>query len=332
MKKGLLIRLDKIGDLISTVPCDELLPPQIEGHWMISKGLGEILQAATPTRQWTEFQKKYSLSQLILFIRFLRQNRFNFAISFQAPWWVSFALWFAGVPQRFGTRSQWHHFLFLTHGLRQKRSQATQHEADYNADLIDHALTKLGFPQESKPTPYLKLNAPGVWKKPDQLKKYFVVHPGMAGSARNWSQAQYIEAIELLLKKDETLQAVLTGTPADEPYLVQIKSHFANHPRVHIYQNKLNMKELLDCLKQAEFVLAPSTGVLHLSASLGQRTLGIYSPILVQHPTRWAARGPKTSVFVPEARCPAQHKCLGQGCHYFDCMNSVKPSQVVHTI
>ena len=326
--KALLIRLDKIGDLISTVPCDEILPPQIVGHWMISKGLGEVLQAATPKRQWTEFNKKYSFKQLVLFIQFLRQNHFDFAVSFQAPWWVSFGLWFAGVPLRFGTQSQWHHFLFLNHGLRQKRSKALQHEAEYNGDLIDHALHRLGLAEARHPVPSLKLLAPGVWKKPVQLTKYFVVHPGMAGSARNWPQSKYIQTIELLLK-DENLHGILTGTSLDEPYLTDIKSHFVNHPRFHVYQNKLKMSELLDCIKQAEFVLAPSTGVLHLSASLGQKTLGIYSPILVQHPTRWAPRGNHVSLFVPEVKCPAQHKCLGEQCPEYDCMLKITPEQVI---
>ncbi len=326
--KGLLIRLDKIGDLVSTVPCDEILPPEIQGHWVISQGLGEILQAATPKRHWTEFQKKYSLSQLILFIHFLREHRFDFAVSFQAPWWVSLALWLTRVPLRFGTKSQWHHFLFLNHGTRQKRSQATQHEAEYNLDLVKSALQSLGFSHEAKTAPVLKLNAPGTWVRPQILGRYFVVHPGMAGSARNWSQAQYIMAIQQLLKETD-LQAVLTGTPADEPYLHQIKSSFTQEKRFHVYQGQLNMQELLDCLKQAEFVLAPSTGVLHLSASLGQKTLGIYSPIRVQHPTRWSARGKQVSIFVPEVKCPAQAVCLGKSCRSFDCMETISPLQVI---
>lgn len=329
--KGLLIRLDKIGDLVSTIPCDEVIPSQVQCQWAISKGLSPVLECARPARQWAEFDKKFSWSQFFGFLHWVKQNKFDFAISFQAPWWVSFALWCAGIPKRFGVLSQWHHFLFLSHGLRQKRSRAVKHEADYNLDLVLDALAQLGLPAKNQIAPVLKLQAPNIWKKPAAFAKYFVVHPGMAGSARNWPQDHYIALVEKLFQTTD-LQGVLTGTSADEPYLHQVKKHFESNPRFHVMQNKLQIKELIDCLDQSEFVVAPSTGVLHLGAALGKKVLGIYSPILVQHPTRWQARGNQVQVFVPQVNCPADKKCLGPQCPHFDCMTTITTDQVIASL
>lgn len=326
--KGLFIRLDKIGDLVSTVPCDEVLPKNVECTWMISRGLGTVLDCANPKRSWVDYEKRFSFQQFFLFLNFLKQQQFDFAISFQAPWWVNCALWLARVPCRFGVLSQWHHFLFLSDGLRQRRSRAVQHEADYNFDLVLGACDRLKMSFADSSTPVLKLLAPKIWTKPDPLQKYFVVHPGMAGSARNWPQEKYIQLIEQLFSTTD-LQCALTGTPADEDYLQKIKQHFSNHPRFHLLQNKLNMKELLDCLDGSEFVVAPSTGVLHLAASLGKKTIGIYSPILVQHPTRWKARGQDVTVFVPAVKCPAKRQCLLGACPEYDCMNLISVTDVV---
>jgi ADP-heptose:LPS heptosyltransferase len=122
-----------------------------------------------------------------------------------------------------------------------------------------------------------------------QPKQYVVVHPGMMGSALNWPQKKYIDYIEKILVENK--KVVITGTDSDEPYLTEIKTKYLNHPQVTWLQSKLNISELIEILDGAEHVLAPSTGVAHLAAGLGVRTVAVFSPIKVHHPRRWAPRG-----------------------------------------
>lgn len=321
VKKALLIRLDKIGDLICTLPADQLSvfhTTEAEGpyavHWMISKGLDFVPRNALPIRQRTSWNKKFRFFSFIRYLKFLREEKFDLAISFQAPWWVSFGLWLACVPVRAGVKSQWHSFLFLNKALRQRRSLAEKHEAEYNFDLVEFAIGK----STGDTLPILKMKAPQVWKRPEAIKNYFVLHPGMAGSAKNWPQEKYIQAVEKLFEATEH-SCVLTGQHMDEPYLSQIKSKFADHPRFYNLQNQISSEELLDVLCFSEFVLAPSTGVLHLAAALGKKSLGIYSPLTVQHPRRWAARGPEVHIF-----CPPESSANDP-----DCMNLIKVEDVV---
>lgn len=340
--KLLFIRLDKIGDLVCTLPCDQHpwliyegatssstshttlsnsnasttnLP--VETFWIIQKGNEFILENALPARKFLALDKSKPKESQQQLSAFLKEHRFDVAFSFQSPWWVNWALFKAKIPQRFGVLSQWHSFLFLNQGLRQKRSRAEKHEADYNFEIVDYGVRKLlsqgkvsaqkektkNLLQDS--TPVLKMQAP---ENPELLQKwnlkpasYFVVHPGMAGSALNWHPSQYIEFIEGYLKQFSDNSIVLTGTPMDEAYLADIKTHFAPHPRVKVLQNQISTRELLSLLKSSCGLLAPSTGVLHLAASLGVPCYGIYSPIRVQHPRRWAARGEKVSIFLPSS-------------------------------
>ena len=300
MKKLLLIRLDKIGDLVCTM-CVDQIPTlaNYETHWIISKGLGFIPDHALPRRNYTEFTKDRDQDPQNheKFLEFLKEHKPDIAVSFQAPWWVNFMLWKAGVPVRAGVRSQWHSFLFLNKGLRQKRSLAVKHEADYNRELLEFALDL----PATLPTPVLKLKAkdnPELLKKFGLVEKdYAVVHPGMAGSALNWPIKYYIEFVE---KKIETTKVVLNGTPADEKWLTDLKNHFDKDPRVISLQGKLNNEDMLTILEKAQMVLAPSTGIAHLAASLGTKVVAIYSPLRVQHPLRWAARGDQVKILVPD--------------------------------
>lgn len=301
MKKVLLIRLDKIGDLICTMCVDQVsFLKDCDVQWVISKGLGFVPDNADPKRKYVELSKEDWKDSLRTLRRFLHDYKPDVAVSFQAPWWVSFALWAENVPVRAGVKSQWHSFLFLNRGLRQRRSLATQHEADYNLDLLLHAFAIEEDVLQEK-TPVLKLTAPENMALLDKHKlsfrNYVVVHPGMAGSALNWPIPRYIELIE---KVSATTQVVLTGTPADEPWLKDIKEHFKNNPRVLSLQNQLKATELFTVLKNAKAVVVPSTGVAHMAASLEAPVLGIYSPVRVQHPRRWAARGKEVHIFIPE--------------------------------
>lgn len=314
MKKVLLIRLDKIGDLISTMCVDQAeFMKDCESQWVIAKGLGFVPDHSVPKRKYLELSKddwKVSFKKLR---EYLKSEKPDVAVSFQTPWWVNAALWLAGVPVRAGVLSQWHSFLFLNRGLRQKRSRSIQHEADYNLDLLAHAM---GVTNVTKPAPTLKLQAQPFPELLQQLKltaqKYVIVHPGMAGSALNWPTENYISLIEKIIAHTPV---ALTGTAMDEPYLAPIREHFKNNSQVHNLQNKLKTAELLLVLSQAKAVVVPSTGVAHMAASLGTPVLGLYSPLRVQHPRRWAARGPKVSIFVAAQEGP-------------DCMKEITVEQV----
>lgn len=353
--KLLFIRLDKIGDLVCTLPCDEhpflTSENSIEKFWIIQKGNEFILENAFPKRSFMALNKTRPFESFKKLYSFLKNNSFHGAFSFQSPWWVNLALWLVKIPWRFGVLSQWHSFLFLNQGLRQKRSRAEKHEADYNFEIVNLGLKKV-FPKInfSLPpdfhTPILKLEAP---ENTNLLSKwqltpsnYIVVHPGMAGSALNWSQKQYIEFIQQTLQNNTStsFNIVITGTPQDENYLLEIKNYFKGNDRVKILQNQINTLELLTILKRSQKVFAPSTGILHLAASLSVPSVGIYSPVKVQHPRRWAARGENVKIYIPNQKpkfsnadkeiwnCPGDFRCLKEKCPRYNCMDLIKPDDL----
>ena len=71
---------------------------------------------------------------------------------------------------------------------------------------------------------------------------------------------------------------------------------FATIPNVIWLDGKLSGDELIGVLENAFAVVAPSTGVLHLAASTGVATVGLFSQVHVQRALRWGPQGPKTAV------------------------------------
>lgn len=316
MKKIVLIRLDKIGDLICTLPTDQVLDQSVyDVTWVVQTGMGNIVNFGEKKRRFIELDKSKPEESRKIFAEFLKQNDFDYAVSFQCPWWINYELFKACIRHRIGVLSQWHSFLFLNEGVRQKRSRAIKHEFEYNLELVE----KITGPLTQNPKEiYFKFKKPqstATLEKFGLSPNYIVVHPGMMGSALNWPQQKYIEYIDKQIKLNRLI--VITGTDADEPYLDQIKKVYLNHPQVKWLQSKLNFSELLEILNYSEKIIAPSTGVAHIAASLDKEVHAIFSHIRVHHPIRWSPRGKNIHVYLPKVANP-------ETCDHSDCMTKIE--------
>jgi ADP-heptose:LPS heptosyltransferase len=118
----------------------------------------------------------------------------------------------------------------------------------------------------------------------------------MSGSALNWPQEKYGALIAEYVKNSVV---VITGTKADMAHLTEIEKKWKLHPQVRWLVDQLTTGNLLAVLSHARKVVAPSTGVVHLAASLGVETVGIYSPARVQSAIRWSPRGDKARAVSP---------------------------------
>ncbi len=293
-----LIRMDKIGDLILTLPVDQVFLPTQQVVWFISRGLEYFPTSASPKRQFHSFSKKFSWKDFKQMVSTLRSLRPSQAIIFHAPWWVGLALCIAGVPKRIGVRSKPHSYIFFNRSLRQKRSRAQKHEAEYGLELVRLALGQ-GFDFHGLEPLKLKSSL-----DKNELKgfgvsdHYIVVHPGMAGSALNWPAQKYIQFIRYFSK---TYDVVITCGPNDHSIVNPIAEALKENSKVKVLTG-LSFDQLTLVLENARGVLAPSTGVVHMAASVGVPTLGIYSPVGVERAIRWGPRGSKVHTLTPETK------------------------------
>ena len=322
---ALFVRLDRIGDLVLTLPVDEGLGfSQVD--WWIPPRLSFVTRAAKPPRPATEVAKSIGFGEFFRLVGELRAKKYDAAVVFHAPWWVGLALVLAGIRLRIGVASQWHSFLFFNKGIRQKRSRADHSELEFNYRLVEKGL---GLDEGSLPRRALTLDASDLEPlsvhglKP---KSYVVVHPGMGGSARNWPVDLYAAYIEELSKHH---RVVVTGTASDSIYVNPLKEILAGDPRLTWLDEKLDGHELINVLGNSKFVFAPSTGVLHLAASTGVPTLGLFSPVRVQRAVRWGPQGAKTATLTPLINCPGELRCLGEACPHWDCMPRVTVDEAV---
>lgn len=327
----LFIRMDRIGDLVLSLAADSVFAADSSGgavDWWIAPNTGFIADHSVPRRRVREMKMKVTYAEFKQLLRELKTRNYKTAVVFHAPWWVSVLLWLARIPNRVGVKSQWHTFLFLNKGVRQKRSLAEKNEYEYNLQLVEEGLSLSAGEISRDP---LHLAVDPQWQNETLADhgltagKYSVVHPGMGGSARNWPTSHYISWIQEAAK-NETI--VITGTASDEPALEPIRQALSGNNKIIWLDRKLSGPMLLHVLHGARVVLAPSTGVAHLAASLGRKVIGIYSPVRVQHPVRWGPQGASVHILVPDVECPGKKACLGSQCPQYDCMNRINLESV----
>ncbi len=329
-KKIALVRLDRIGDLVVTLPVDEATElKEFNCHWIINEDLKYILEHREPQRPFKTLNLKLGFKNIPLLFRFLRIEKFDAFVIFHAPWWVSLTAWLARVPLRIGPKSQWHSYLFLNQAIRQKRSQSLKHEFEYNQDLLAQGLNLNSKAQDSH---FLKLKSKDttILNKWNLISKnYILIHPGMRGSAKNWPEANYHQLIKNLVHNHII---VITGTESDMSYLQELKKNWSQHSNVRWLISQLSNEQLLTILAHARVTVAPSTGVPHLSASLGTATIGIYPPVRVQSPVRWGLRGAQAKSISPQVDCPGHFHCLKEKCPHYDCMPLISVDMIKNEV
>lgn len=169
-KKIILIRLDKIGDLIATLPADQVFTHaadeaaahsnvgdsiawkaqgefQSKIQWIVAEGLEKIVRYSVPKRAFTVLSLKNKWHSFKKLVAYLIQEKPVLIVIFYGPAWSYFAGFIARVFLRLqgknsimvGRYSQWYSFLFLTTGLRQSRSLSEKPELQYNIEMTEFA-------------------------------------------------------------------------------------------------------------------------------------------------------------------------------------------------
>lgn len=314
-----IFRTDHLGDLLLSLPAIQLLREQLPQS--------EITVITKP--QFFELLRGYFLEHQLRWQSVDESwghEPWDAVLVLHADFQQAFKLWKTRLNLRVGQWSRLWSFVFFNVGIRQKRSLAQKNEAEYSLELASLFLQRLGksgvlspgaiqlpVDPEAECLAEKALNLLGI----ESGDRFFVLHPGMAGSALNLSFEKYRQVAEQMMLKGPVLLSV---GPASQDQLLG-EQLLKSVPKLK-KMSDLSLNVLKEVFRKSSLVVAPSTGPLHLAHLVGVPVLGFYSPILSHHPKRWAPYGGKTAstVFFPEVWCPAKRACLGSSCSSFNCM------------
>jgi heptosyltransferase-3 len=350
----LVVRADKIGDVVLTTPAIAALRkkyPKARLTGLVSSVAAEIYKA-NPHLDETIVLEPALYSGFFGFWRLVRRLRAvhpQAVVVFQAWLPVGFAVLFSGARFRIGPLSKWWSWLCFNYGRRQSRSSVEMHEADYNIQLLRELGINVADTWEKT---YLAVNEEArrlatrffVEKGLGRRFKTVAIHPGMAGSALNWPESHYITLGRRLVRRYNVL---VTGGPGEGALVERVfqgiarqQSYSPDSPTFAKYVGEKGLAEMIALLDQCDGVIAPSTGPMHLAIALGKTVVTVFPPIKVQSAVRWGPYGipigtnlgiepdDKASVLVPDVNCGEDFRCALSACIYYPCMPRISVDDV----
>ena len=320
----LVVRTDRIGDVVLSTPVLASLRaahPNWKISFLVKPALADLLQGhpdvdsllTLETDDKPSFLNTRGLSDR------LRKGNFDIAVHLYSDFWISLAVWRAGVGHRIGPASKIAR-LFYNRSIVQRRSMGGRHETDHNLDL----LKPLGIPpiRRSKVSVADTISA-GAQKLLDSGRKNVGIFPGMGGSARNWKPEKYARLADFLSSKG--VNVILICGPGEEKLLDEVQSFTSQAPARYVSNRR---DELAAFIKALDCFVAPSTGPLHIASAVGTPAVGIYCPIKVCLPERWGPIGENDISFVPDV--PVCERCIAERCELYDsrgqydCMDKIE--------
>jgi len=258
-EKILIIRPDRIGDLVLTLPVASLLKKAYPGltiHFLASSYNASILKYARYVDNiilmTDALGNPLNIGRLI---EILEVESYDIALFVKPGWRSALAVYLADVPLRSGTSRRFYSFLF-NRRVNITRRNSNEHEVDLNLKMLRVFGLNISA---GTIIPELAAELP-EWRSIAGLTEsmeFVVIHPGSKGSAPNWPRSFYLELIK---KMAENYKVVITGQGNEMPELPKGTINLIN---------KTGFAQLISILSKARLVintsfLTPSKQIDHI--------------------------------------------------------------------
>jgi lipopolysaccharide heptosyltransferase II len=332
IRRILIVRTDRIGDVILTLPMARALKknsPSVRISLLIQRYTSEIVESDPAVDQIIHYDDGNRGLPFLDLVTSLRRERFDVVFHTHPRFRVALMTWLARIPVRVGTGYRWYSFLF-NRKVFEHRKDAKKHELEYNLSLLSSVGLNAGG----------NGIAPTLEVKPETLdsvrgflsrlgvrenERIVIIHPGSGGSARDWN-AKNFGLLGRRMRMLPGIRVIVTGGESEEILAKHVRDLSGDGTLVVI--DRLNLQEYAALAKLASLFIANSTGPLHIAAGVGTPVIGLYPQIASLSATRWGPYTEKKKIFSPVGMPADCTKCLSSKTDACECMDSISVDQV----
>ncbi len=330
-EKILIVRTDRIGDLILSTPVAEVLKqkfPQVRIDFLVASYSAPILKN-NPFINEIILDDNKTVKGFFVLRETLKQNKYDMVIVLHPTLRLAYLLKSAKVPIRIGTGYRAYSFLFNLK-IYQHRKTVQRHELEYNLDM----LKPLGI-ENQKTLPKLYLSDTEKSEASNYLRKIgigedeilVIIHPGSGGNCLNWLPEKFGELAEKLIAS-YSVKVLVTGQREEEILAERMKSRMRRY-FINLI-GKTDLRLLSAIIEKSALLISNSTGPMHMAAALGVPTVAIFCPIFTVSPKRWGPYGEGHTVITPPV--PTCRNCSSQKCERGNCMDLISAEEVFEKV
>lgn len=329
----LIVRTDRIGDVVLTLPLARIIKKYYPGckiTFLVRKYTASLVENHPFIDNVLVLNESSGKPSVGENVKMIADGKFDSCVVVHPTFKIALIIFLSRIRERIGTGYRWYSFLF-TGKIFQHRKYAERHELEFNVQLLEH----LGIKEEvSRETVEfdLKPAETDVEKVSRVLREegagnsgnIIIIHPGSGGSAVDLPEEKFRELAELLSAKSN-VEIFLTGSENERELCERIKSS----DKIKNFAGRFSLGELTALISMSGFFISNSTGPLHIAAALGKNVVGFYPKITACLTERWGPYSGKSVVFKPKIECS---DCTREQCEKLRCMNSIEMSEVVSLI
>jgi heptosyltransferase-3 len=329
-RRFLIVRTDRIGDVILTLPMARALKrcrPDAHVAFLIRPYTAELAAADRNVDQVITLDDHApSFSRTIAK---LRDSHFDVVIHTHPMPSLAFITLLAGIPVRVGTGYRWYSFLF-NRRVYEHRKDAARHELEYNLNLLgalgcDHELPGLRPEIDVTPAHEARVQSVLAGAGVPQGARLVILHPGSGASARDWHWKKFALLAEKLASAGR-FAVLITGGKGEEGIVRDLRSACA--ATTYEVVGSLGLIEYAALAKRAALFVANSTGPLHIAAAVGAPVIGLYPRIRPLSAERWGPYTDKKIIISPRGFPDDCSRCSGERGEPCECMESIPVDEV----
>jgi len=326
----LISRTDNIGDIILTLPMAarlKQLNPGVRITLLCRRYAADVVRYCDDIDDIVEQE---TVGNDLL--GYLRKSDVDTIILAQPHRELAMAGFKARVRHRIGNaRQKLYQLIYCNRRVRFSKGLTDNHEAQINFEFL-RPYGERRIPTREELPDYYHFTIPRDEEISEQLKPYgfnLILHTKSNGHGREWPIEYFTElAAELPSRPD--VHIWLTGSANEGEWLKQHAAALLELPNVSNVCGQFTLARLFCFINQADGLIASGTGPLHVSAAIGQRTLGLFPQTRPMHPGRWAAIGRRASNL--SATSPTCVNCSKATTNTCDCMRAITPQQVAGVV
>ncbi len=294
VKKILVIRADRIGEFVLTLPVIAALKemfPHADISVMVKPEVKPLIEDNPNVSEVIEYQKIMDgIAEAFRLARIFRGKEFDIVVVVNPKKEFHLAVFLAGIRVRAGFDRKWG--FLLTHKVKDLKYPAQKHEVEYNLDLV----RALGIePKNVKP---LLIMRDVTIEMEYKLKKaipagsdtcrLIAIHPCTSNPKKQWPKEYFANLSDLLIKKG--YNTVIISGIAEGPCAKETIALMKAKP-IDL-AGALTLRELVELLKRCGLLVSCDSGPVHIAAAAGTPVVALFgSQDPGGKPIRWAPYG-----------------------------------------
>ncbi|OGX27755.1 MAG: hypothetical protein A2787_03780 [Omnitrophica WOR_2 bacterium RIFCSPHIGHO2_01_FULL_48_9] len=278
----LIVRTDRIGDVILTTPALEAVRknfPQAKISVLVAPLTKDLVAGNPYVNEVLVDDRKGVHRGVVGFWRMvssLRRQKFDLAIIFHTKKRTNALCFLAGIPERVGYHNNKFGFL-LTGKIKDTRPLGEKHESEYCLEV----LRSLGM-QAGPGQIYLPLqDSAERWaeyffkKQPGRPgERTIAIHPGASGPEKRWSLEGFIELMNSLSQK-YPCRFIIVGAVDIQADAARMQASL-KAPCSDL-TGQTSVSQLASLLKRCHMLVSNDSGPVHVAAAAGTPVVSIFT-------------------------------------------------------